>query len=428
MGSAVVVTALGGPGFTVSSSVVRQRERRPARVRGCGCLGDGRIDAPHKVLLMIVDGLTREQHELVRGAYSVLGASVPMVGGCSADNVEYVLTNQFHGTGAGVERLVDSIVAVGLGSNAPIGIGIAHGWAKQGDPMVVTSSDGGEVFLIDDEPALDVYLRRIGADRSLLDDGDAVSRGRLPVPARHVASQWRGHSRRAQRATRTRVAAVPRRRPTGRAGVDDDDGCRGARGRGRPLVRDGRRWPRRSSPLGVVVFDCGARKLKLGPDKLSAEQARDRGGGCRRAVRRLLHLRRDCEDQGLARDAPPDGRDPRARLIAARPGRADVLPLVDPSADRVPRQRQQTAEPRRCDRGRARARDRGAGRRAGRRDHRRRGPRERGIRPRKACPRRSSPPHRTTMPWRSRGSASATSCAASSTSSDRRDQHVSTPG
>ena len=26
-------------------------------------------------------------------------------------------------------------------------------------------------------------------------------------------------------------------------------------------------------PLGVVVFDCGARKLKLGPDKLSAEQA-----------------------------------------------------------------------------------------------------------------------------------------------------------
>ena len=226
-----------------------------------------------RLSLMIVDGLTREQHELVRGAYSVLGASVPMVGGCSADNVEYVLTNQFHGTGAAVERLVDSIVAVGLGSNAPIGIGIAHGWAKQGDPMVVTSSDGGEVFLIDDEPALDVYLRRIGAGRSLIDDGDAFRAAVFDHPlgmSRRSGEDIRVvHSADRERGSLLCLADVPQGALVWTM-TTGADALVAAAGRSCEMAVDGLGG---QPPLGVVVFDCGARKLKLGEDKLSAEQA-----------------------------------------------------------------------------------------------------------------------------------------------------------
>jgi hypothetical protein len=272
VGSAVVAMGFGGPGFAVSSSVVRQASanRRESGVAAASAMAG--IDSPHKVLLMIVDGLTREQHELVRGAYSVLGASVPMVGGCSADNVEYVLTNQFHGTGAGVERLVDSIVAVGLGSSAPIGIGIAHGWAKQGEPMVVTSSDGGEVFLIDDEPALDVYLRRIGAGRSLLDDVDEFRDAAFHYPlgmSRRSGEDIRVvHSADRERGSLLCLADVPQGALVWTM-TTDSEALVAAAARSCEMAIDGLGG---ASPLGFVVFDCGARKLKLGPDSVRAEQ------------------------------------------------------------------------------------------------------------------------------------------------------------
>ena len=268
----VVVTALGGPGFEVSSTVVTNASAGRREAGAAAAAAISAIDAPHKVLLMIVDGLTGEQHELVRGAYSVLGASVPMVGGCSADDVKYVLTNQFHGTGAGVERLVDSIVAVGLGSNAPIGIGIAHGWAKEGEPMVVTSSDGGEVFLIDDEPALDVYLRRIGADRSLVEDADAFRAAAFEHPlgmSRRSGEDIRVvHFGDIDRGSLMCLADVPQGALVWTMTTD-----------AQALVDAAARSCEMAvahlggvAALGVVVFDCGARKLKLGPDNLRAEQ------------------------------------------------------------------------------------------------------------------------------------------------------------
>ncbi|MGO9751252.1 MAG: FIST signal transduction protein [Solirubrobacteraceae bacterium] len=273
VGSAVVATALGGAGFAVSSSVVRHAsaDRRESGVAAASAMSG--IDSPHKVLLMIVDGLTREQHELVRGAYSVLGALVPMVGGCSADNVEYALTNQFHGTGRGVEQLVDSIVAVGLGSSAPIGIGIAHGWAKQGEPMVVTSSDGGEVFLIDDEPALDVYLRRIGAGRSLLGDADAFRASVFDHPlgmSRRSGEDIRVvHSADVERGSLLCLADVPQGALVWTM-TTDTEALVAAAGHSCEMAVDGLGG---SAPLGVVVFDCGARKLKLGPDNVRTEQS-----------------------------------------------------------------------------------------------------------------------------------------------------------
>ena len=43
-------------------------------------------DRPHRILLLLTDGLAGDQQEIVRGAYSVVGAGVPLVGGCAGDD------------------------------------------------------------------------------------------------------------------------------------------------------------------------------------------------------------------------------------------------------------------------------------------------------------------------------------------------------
>ena len=56
------------------------------------------------------------------------------------------------------------MIGIALGSDAPIGIGMAHGWHRLDPPMIITKSSGSRIYEIDDEPALDVMLRRNGAE------------------------------------------------------------------------------------------------------------------------------------------------------------------------------------------------------------------------------------------------------------------------
>jgi hypothetical protein len=272
VGPAVVAAALGGDGFSVSTLVVPQASdnRREAGIASASVMKE--IVADHKVMLMIVDGLTREQHELVRGAYSVLGASVPIVGGCSADNLEYQRTLQFHGTGAGVDQLVDSIVAVGIGSTGPFGVGIGHGWEKDGEPMVVTRSEGGEVFLIDNEPALDVYLRYIGVERAVVEDAEKFKDVAFEHPlglSRASGEDIRVvHGADPSRGSLFCLADVPQGALVWTMKTDVPS-LVAAAARSCQMAVDGLGD---AGPIGMLVFDCGARKLKLGPEHLQAEQ------------------------------------------------------------------------------------------------------------------------------------------------------------
>lgn len=152
----VAVAALGGDGFTVGSRAALVEEHG---LRGAGALVaealDG-IDNQHRVLIMLPDGLAGSPHEIVRGAYSVVGAAVPLVGGFGGDDVQFNRTNQIYND----EVLTGAVVAVALGSDGPIGVGIAHGWHKLEPPMIVTRSQGPRIYELDDRPALDVLLER----------------------------------------------------------------------------------------------------------------------------------------------------------------------------------------------------------------------------------------------------------------------------
>lgn len=154
--ASVVVTALGGAGFTVSTGVAKQIEGnlREAGAAAASCMPDD-PGSPHRVLMLLTDGLSGDQQEIVRGAYSVVGAGVPLVGGCAGDDLKMKSTYQFYGR----EVLTDAVVAAAIESDAPFGIGVCHGWRTVGTPMLTTKSSNNRVYEIDDEPALDVYLR-----------------------------------------------------------------------------------------------------------------------------------------------------------------------------------------------------------------------------------------------------------------------------
>lgn len=177
--TSVVVTALGGPGFSVST---RAAMNVSSRLREAGAEVAGSLedvsDRPHRVLMLLTDGLAGDQQEIVRGAYGVVGAEVPLVGGCAGDDLKMKATRQMWGN----QVLGDAIVAAALGSHSPIGIGVRHGWKKVGEPMLVTKSGNNRVYALDDQPALDVYLERLDAPEAARTDAAAFTQFALTHP------------------------------------------------------------------------------------------------------------------------------------------------------------------------------------------------------------------------------------------------------
>ena len=271
--ASVVVAALGGSGFAVRTAVATDvsGNLREAGARVARGLPD-RADLPHKVVLLLSDGLAGDQQEVVRGAHGVLGAAVPLVGGCAGDDLKMSRTFQLYDD----RVLSDSVVAAGIASNAPLGIGVRHGWRRAGEPMLVTSSRA-TVFIPSTTglrltPTLSVSA---SAEPCLLGSGGARAACAHPS-ARPGPPERRGqgalHQRRRLRRT---VAVLHRRGPAGgtwcgswradarsvleatEAACDDSLAALG----GRP-------------PLGMIVFDCVARRAVLGEEGIRSEGGR----------------------------------------------------------------------------------------------------------------------------------------------------------
>jgi hypothetical protein len=184
----VVAVALGGPGFSVATAVAegageRQREVG-ARVAACATEVE---DRPNRALVLLSDGKAFRQEEILAGAYGVVGASLPLVGGTASPRTHSQPTFHFHGT----EVYSGAVVGVAIASDGPLGIGLRHGWRKVGDPMVVTRSVDGDVYTLNDQPALAAYLRQLGAPAAAYTDPvafDAFSRPR-PIGVRRRSGE-----------------------------------------------------------------------------------------------------------------------------------------------------------------------------------------------------------------------------------------------
>lgn len=168
-GADLAVVALGGPGFVVSTVAIERAagDLRGAGIEAAAALGDV-ADREHHALLLLADAGTGDQQELVRGAYSIAGAGVSLIG--STTRVPGV---QLHDRRA----LTGAVVAAAIGSDAPFGVGVAHGWQAIGQPLHVTRTDGADLLTLDGRPALDVYLERTSAPDGL--DRDAAGFARF---------------------------------------------------------------------------------------------------------------------------------------------------------------------------------------------------------------------------------------------------------
>lgn len=268
----VVVTAFGGDGFTVVTAAARAEDGalRSAGAEAAACMSGLAAAGPHRVLLLLTDGLGGDQQEVVRGAYSVVGAETPLVGGCAGDALQMKGTFQLHGT----RVLQNSVVAAGIASEAPLGIGVRHGWRRVGDPMVVTRSHGNRVYELDDRPALDSYLERLGAPPEAWVDASRFTRFALTHPL--------GLSRRSGEEVRfvagadfterllVCIAQVPQGADAWIMEGDDASVLQATDG----ACEDALAALGGNPPLGLVVFDCIARRGVLGDRGIEREVRR----------------------------------------------------------------------------------------------------------------------------------------------------------
>src|SRR6266480_3687080 len=102
-------------------------------------------DRPYQVLLLLTDGLIRDQEEILRGCYSIVGAQVPLFGGAAADGWRMTGTYLM----ADGKVLHDAVVAATIASDAPLSVSVRHGFHLVGPAMFVTSGTNGRVRTLD---------------------------------------------------------------------------------------------------------------------------------------------------------------------------------------------------------------------------------------------------------------------------------------
>jgi hypothetical protein len=267
--ASVVVAALGGDGFVIETAVATgaSHDLRAAGAHVARCLPTP-DDHPYRALLLLTDGLAGDQQEIIRGAYGVLGAAVPLVGGCAGDDLEMTRTFQLFGD----EVLTDSVVAAGIASDAAIGIGVRHGWQRVGEPMLVTLSEGNLIHRLDDRPALDVYLEQSGAVGPECSNAGAFIRLAMTHPlglsGRTGEEQVRyiGGADFAERSLSC-IAEVPQGGLVWIMGGDAESVLRATDA----ACGDSLAALEGDPPLGMLAFDCIGRRGVLGDEGIRAE-------------------------------------------------------------------------------------------------------------------------------------------------------------
>jgi hypothetical protein len=268
----VTVAAIGGSGFSVSTAVAenvsgRQRE---AGTEVAACAAEV-ADLPHRVLMLLTDGFVRDQESILRGCYGVVGASVPLFGGASADG--WRMTGGYL---LGDNRvLTDAVVAVTIASEAPLAVAVRHGWNKVGQPMIVTSSGNGRVYTLDDRPALDVYLDRLGAPAEAYTDAEAFKAFALPRPL--------GVQRRSGLEARNLSTEIDiEGRSIGGGSAIDHGGLTWAMSGDEQSIleatdaacNDALEGLGGVAPIGMLTFSCAALRAVLGDDGIQREGER----------------------------------------------------------------------------------------------------------------------------------------------------------
>lgn len=264
---AVQLVAFGGPGFNATTAL---EEYLPG---GCRRAGDsvstaaGEFQAgSHEALMLLCDGIEGDVADVIRGAYGASGAGVPIVGGCAGDDLAMERTWQFRGD----TICHGGVAAARLSSTSPIGIGVDHGWSPVGEPMVVTGSCGTSVTTLDDRPAMDMYLATVGGDVGF-DDSAAFARFAQTRPL-GLCEQDSGQIRfvtggDSKRRSLDFLVHIPEGQLVWVMNGDRASVLNATRTAATRAIDQ----LRGQEPIGVLAFDCVARRSVIGDATLSDE-------------------------------------------------------------------------------------------------------------------------------------------------------------
>lgn len=117
--------------------------------------------------LLSASGKMIDGETLIRNIEKVIGTQVTLFGGMAGDDITFTGTYVFTGEGAtdyGMAALVLNEEKISLR-----GVAIS-GWKPVGVYRTATKTEGNLIYTIDDQPALEMYLRFLGKDRSSADD------------------------------------------------------------------------------------------------------------------------------------------------------------------------------------------------------------------------------------------------------------------
>ena len=268
----VTVAAIGGAGISVRTrtSLHVAGRQRDAGAEVAASAAD-LADHPYRVLVLLTDGMIRDQESILRGAYSIVGASVPLFGGASADG--WRMTGGYLFSDDGV--YTDAVLGVTIASEAPLSVAVRHGWNQVGEPMIVTSAAGGRVLTLDDRPAMDIYLDRLGAPPEAYVDEKAFQRFALSRPlgvqrrsgveARNLSTEVDVHGR-----SIGGGSAIDHGGLTW-AMTGDEDSILAATDEACRAAIDGLGG---AAPVGFLTFSCAALRAVLGDDGIRREGER----------------------------------------------------------------------------------------------------------------------------------------------------------
>jgi hypothetical protein len=117
--------------------------------------------------IMSADGKMLDGVSLIRSIEATAGPQVNLFGGMAGDDITFTGTYVFthdQSTDYGMAVLVLDENKIGLHGMA------ISGWKPLGISRTVTKSEGNLIYTIDNAPALEIYMRFLGEDKSSADD------------------------------------------------------------------------------------------------------------------------------------------------------------------------------------------------------------------------------------------------------------------
>ena len=168
-GAVVMLWDLAREKYALVYEAIEDRSLEEAAAR-LATAAQSAFDKPALILcstLLTADGRMLDGESLIRHLEKTLGPDINLFGGMAGDDITFTGTYVFtHGwsTDYGMIALVLNEAQIGMQGMA------ISGWKPVGISRTVTRSEGNLIFTIDDQPALDIYMRYLGQDKASAGD------------------------------------------------------------------------------------------------------------------------------------------------------------------------------------------------------------------------------------------------------------------